>query len=83
MQLPSRGVTQMVSGRTLLSVLLIVAAGLLFWSAFPGVQAGPSAPPAAPAWPDPNTGFWTELVVVTIITAITGIVLHFRRKPEA
>ena len=83
MQLPPRGVTQVVSGRTLLSVLLIVAAGLLFWSAFPGVQAGPPAPPAAPAWPDPNTGFWAELVVVTIITTITGIVLHFRRKPEA
>jgi hypothetical protein len=83
MQLPTRGVTQVVSGRTLLSVLLIVAAGLLFWFAFPGVQAGPPAPPAAPAWPDPNTGFWVELVVVTIITAITGIVLHFRRKPNA
>jgi hypothetical protein len=83
MQLPPEGVTQVISGRALLSILSIVAAGLLFWSVFPGVQAGPPAPPAAPAWPDPNTGFWVELVVVTIITVITGIVLHVRRKPEA
>ena len=83
MQLPPRGVTQVVSGRTLLSVLSIVAAGLLFWSVFPGVQAGPPTPPAAPAWPDPNTGFWTELLVVTVITVVTGIVLNFPRKPEA
>lgn len=38
----------------------------------------------APAsWPDPDTGFWVEFVIVAVITVVAGVVLNWRRKPEA
>ncbi len=69
--------------RRLLLVGLFAVVALLAAAAVPTVSfaATPAMLPAA-AWADPDTGYWIELFVVAIITAIAGIVFNVRRKPD-
>ncbi|HMA38231.1 MAG TPA: hypothetical protein VKY74_27530 [Chloroflexia bacterium] len=82
MQLPPQGPAPQSLGRTLLIGALILAVAVLVWAAVPAMQAAPPAPLAPAPGPDPDTGFWIELLIVVILTSAAGIVMYLRRKPE-
>jgi len=58
-------------------------AALLLAAAHPAASlaaalAGGAAAPGA----DPDTGYWVELGLVTLVTAAAGILMKLRNKPE-
>jgi hypothetical protein len=70
------------AGRLMLRFAFILTGALIVALALPGISfAAPLGLPAA-VWADPDSGYWIELILVAIVTAVAGIVFNVRRKPD-
>ena len=83
MHLPRWGRTRPHAGPCPLVVVPAVLTLLLLVAAFP-VHSFAAAPGSLSgvSWADPDYGYWIELGLVTLITAVAGIVFNVRRKPD-
>ncbi len=79
---PLQRPTRRGAGRIVVAPLAVVA-GLLTTLVFPLVSyAAPQAAMPAATFADPDTGYWIELIIVAVITAVAGIVFNVRHKPD-